>query len=429
MTLYRTFGVAALALGASIALAAPALSDQININPRVIPVGKWAEGMAFDGTTLWVAESGQRSVAQINVGQGTVMRRITVGRLPVNMGFGSDGAVYALVQTDKSIWQYFPGAPQGKQIGGLEGCPQAMTVAPQNLVVVTWLNCSSESARVIVVDPRTNQRRSSQVLAEMAQSVVTHEGRIFVGHTRGPALSVLDAQSLSIQKVNLPDVSASTLTANAARLYIGGSLGQSDTQGLVVAVDPNTLREVRRQVLDQPIAFMTDDDRNVVAVGGNGRVYVFSAGNLELQRTINMPGIVFKADGGPRAIMIQGNDLYITSSQQFGENGAVLVLSGWRPAAMPAPAPPQPMPPAPAPAPSPAPIAGATDCPYQVVAGPDSTGIWMYEDPDAGATKVEAVPADSKGLVADRCLTTWCHVSFRGKAGWVQRSHIKAVCN
>src|ERR1700761_8002443 len=79
--------------------AAPALADSITMTPRVIQVGKWAEGIAFDGTSVWVAESGQQSIAQVDPGRGTITRHVTVGRLPVGMTAYKDGAIYALVQT------------------------------------------------------------------------------------------------------------------------------------------------------------------------------------------------------------------------------------------------------------------------------------------------------------------------------------------
>lgn len=416
---------AALVCAGILAFSTAALSD--TISPRVIPVGKWAEGIAFDGSSLWVAESGQRGIAQVNPAQGSIVRRVQVGRLPVNM-VSMNGAIYALVQTDKLIWEQIPGA-QGRQIGGLDGCPQAMAGGGQYLWVLTWPGCSSETARVMRIDPRTNARNSTGMLAEMAQAIVSYHGKAWVGHSRGPALTVIDEQSLSARTVNVPNVSVQAMTANGAQVHIGGSIGQGGAQGVVAAVNPATMQEVRRQVVDQPIAAMTDDDRYVVAVGNRGRVYVFSSGDLELRRTIDMPGISFRpeAGAGPRSALINGNDLYVVNGQQFGENGAILVLAGWRPAAA-MPVQPQPSQPA-SPQPAAPPVAGATDCPYDVVNAGDSTGIWMFQDPDLSAPKVEAVPSDSKGLVADRCLTTWCHVSFRGKNGWVQRKSIKAVCN
>ena len=75
-------------------------ADTIAMTPRVIPVGQWPEGLVFQGEMLVVAERGQRTVAEINPQSGAVVKRWTVGRLPVGMALGAHGAVSALIQTD-----------------------------------------------------------------------------------------------------------------------------------------------------------------------------------------------------------------------------------------------------------------------------------------------------------------------------------------
>ena len=419
--------LAMVAIGAC-AIPSASFADTISLNPGIIAVGKWAEGLAFDGSSIWVAESGQRSIAQVNPAQGAVIRRVQVGRYPVGMAF-ANGAIYALVQTDKLVWQQFPGGAPGRQFGSLDGCPQGLAAGRQHLWVLTDLNCSDNHNRLIRLDPNTNERRAVDLPFDKAQKVAVHNGKAFVVRQRGQVLSEIDEQTLAIRNADVKDASPGVISANGALLYIGGLRGFAGTQGMVAAINPATMQEVGRRFIDQEIVAITDDARNVVGIGKEGRIYVFSTGDLQLLRTIDMPTANFRPDsdgGGPTALLLHGETLYISNFHQFGPNGAILTLNGWRPAAMPVTPAPQPMP---APAPPAPPVAGATDCPYQVAAGPDSTGIWMYQDPDTSATKVEAVPADSKGLVADRCLATWCHVSFRGKDGWVQRSHIKAVCN
>ena len=86
----------------------PANPDQVVIAPEIIDVGKWAEGLAWDGRSLWVAESGQRTVARIDLAARRVVEHVKVGRLPTDMVATSAGAVDALVATDKSVWKRSP---------------------------------------------------------------------------------------------------------------------------------------------------------------------------------------------------------------------------------------------------------------------------------------------------------------------------------
>jgi hypothetical protein len=389
-------------------IGAASAQDAVTLTPRVIPVGKWAEGIAFDGSSLWVAESGQRTIAQLDLGRGSVARRITVGRLPVGMTVGSDGAVYALVQTDQLVWQQFPGSAKGRAITGLEGCPDGLASSARYLWVLTWPDCTSNSGRVIRVDPEHSDRAASNILGEYAQSLVEKDGKVWVAHQRGQALSIVDDQTLAIRKADVQGASLQVISAGGANVYVGGSLGEGGSQGLVAAIDASTARETHRATLDQPVAVVTNDGANVVAVGDKGKIWVFSADRLELQRTITLTSRI-----DPKAALIQGDELYLSSGQQQGENGAVLILTGWRPAKIAAPA---------------SPSGGANDCPYQVVNVDAAAALWMYEDPDLQAPKVVAFPANARGLVADRCLRDWCHVTFRGASGWVERSHLQAAC-
>jgi hypothetical protein len=310
------------------------------------------------------------------------------------------------------------------------------------LWVLTEPDCSSATGRIVRVDPRNGAKSSSGMLDQEANSIAEHGGKIWVAHNRGRALSVVDEQSLSISKGDVPGAALYAITANNASIYVGGTLGEGSNQGLVALINPSTMQEVRRELVDQPVAVITADDRSVVAVGRTGKVWIFSAANLELQRTITVNA---GRPIDPKAVLIQGDSLFITNGQQQGENGAVLYLALWRPAQV-------------TPAPSPGgggaggglssgggrPDAGGgggaggggnssstagNECPYQVVNVDASTGLWMYEDPDLSAPKVVGIPASSRGLVADRCLQNWCHVTFRGQSGWVQRRNLQPICN
>jgi YVTN family beta-propeller protein len=50
-------------------------------------VGTNPLGVAFDGTNIWVANSGSGNVSKINVSTGTVVATVTVGTNPSGVAF------------------------------------------------------------------------------------------------------------------------------------------------------------------------------------------------------------------------------------------------------------------------------------------------------------------------------------------------------
>jgi hypothetical protein len=275
-------------------------ADTITLDPRVIPVGKWAEGIAIADNKLWVAESGQRSIAQVDLNRGNVVRRVQVGRLPVGMVTGSDGAVYSLVQTDRLVWQQLPNG-RTRSFGGLEGCPQGLAGSDRFLWVLTMPECSSVSSRLIRMNPNGGDPTSSRVFSEWAQAITTHQGKVWVAHARTPALTIVDEQTLSVRTANLAGVSLWAVTACCGNVHVGGRLGDEKTGGIVLSIDPATFQERRRHLVEQRIAVMADDDQSVVAVGEKGTIWVFSADRLELQRTITLATGAFD----PKAVLIR----------------------------------------------------------------------------------------------------------------------------
>src|SRR5262249_29613708 len=142
----------ALLVSASLcAFATPGLGDTITLSPRAFPLGKWVSGITFAGSSLWVSEAGQRTIAQLD-SNNTVVRRITVGRLPKVMEFANDGAIYTLVETDQTIWQQFPKAAQGKSIGGLDGCASNLTSG--NRFVWVLSSCQDRGG-LLRIDPQS----------------------------------------------------------------------------------------------------------------------------------------------------------------------------------------------------------------------------------------------------------------------------------
>jgi hypothetical protein len=297
------------------------------LTPRIITVGKWAEGIGFDGTSLWVAESGQRTIAQVNVESGKVVRHVTVGRFPVGMTSAADGSIYTLLQTDKLIWLQSPGKASGRALASdLEGCPNGIARADDGVLwVLTWPACSSDSGKVIRLNPNGGGRTASKVFGEYGEGIAAFGGKAWVAHSRGPALTVVD-EHMAVREGNVRGASLKPITSNSIGVYAGGSIGENTMQGLVVSINPNTLQEARRSAVNERIAAIAADDSNVVAMGVGGRIWVYSAERLVLQRTVRLSTGGFE----PHALSIVGDRLFISKSEHQGENGAVLVLTGWR---------------------------------------------------------------------------------------------------
>lgn len=383
-------------------------ADAVTLTPRIFPVGKWAEGITFGaGRSLWVAESGQRSIAELDPVSGQILQRIDVGRLPVGMAVGKDGTVAALVQTDKVVWQQPASQASGRVLAGLQGCPNGIAQGKKYIWVLTEPECSSVSSRLIRIDPPSG-RASTGILPEWAQAVAVANQNVWIAHAKAPALTVVDENTLAARTVDIRGVSLWAISACCGEVYAGGRLDQNNAHGIVIAIDPSTLQEKRRALVDQRIVAIVGDDKNVIAIGEKGRIWVFSARGLELQRVVNLATGVT----GPKAALLRGEELYVSIGQQRGENGAVLLLGGWRPVA----------------------DAGqgqamTTECPYAVTNVAPQDFLWMYQGPDTNVARVMGIPPNTRGITVDRCVKDWCHASFGGSAGWVQTRFIGAYCN
>ncbi|NNF76620.1 MAG: caspase family protein, partial [Rhizobiales bacterium] len=81
-------------------------AERVTLQASVWPIGKWPEGISSDGQNLWIAESGVRRVAQMDPTNGRVIKRVKVGRLPVDMVADPTGQVFSLIYTDGLVWSH-----------------------------------------------------------------------------------------------------------------------------------------------------------------------------------------------------------------------------------------------------------------------------------------------------------------------------------
>ena len=304
----------------------PANPDQVVIAPEIIDVGKWAEGLAWDGRSLWVAESGQRTVARIDLAARRIVERAKVGRLPTDMVATAAGDVNALIATDKLIWKRSANG-RSATLTQLAECPQAMIDGAQALWVLTLPDCSSDKSRLIRVDRASGRQTRTDELGQWGQAMTAQGDQIWIAHARGPALTVADQGSLDATSIKVAGASLWSLSANSRNVFGGGREDENNNAGLVIMFDPVNRTEIHREPVSQLVMKIISDDDHVVALGNKGTIWVFSARDLTLQRTITLSTGAFE----PHGAILHQDSILISVGQFRGENGAVFVVGDWRP--------------------------------------------------------------------------------------------------
>lgn len=304
----------------------PLVADEVDLAPRVIELGKWIEGVAHNGAHLWAAESGQRTMAKVDYRTGKVIERLNVGRLPVEVIATGSGDVYTLVATDKVVLKH---DSRGKksQLAKLKSCPSGMRAAGSDLFVLGEPDCSSASSQLVRIDTQKGTQKATANLGEWSTSLTPAGNEVWVGHARGTALTIVDRSTLKSGKLALPGIEVWTLAANSRSVFAGGRYENTDNDGSVVMVDARSRREVSRFSATELVTKIAADDEKVVAVGNQGTVWILSADDLSLVRTIRLSVGAFN----PSSVSFVGSDLVISTGQYRGENGAVFVLSGYMP--------------------------------------------------------------------------------------------------
>jgi DNA-binding beta-propeller fold protein YncE len=328
MRVFRRLSFAAAGFAALACLPTPGLAEgpkPVSQTPRVFPVGKWAQGVSVTPQGIWVAESGQRSIVLLDEKTGTVIRRVGVGRLPVNMVRDEKGVVSTLVQTDRRIWRQ-PAKAKGKALNGLPGCPNGLAQGRSALWILTLPTCDSTKSQLVRLDPATATKAQTRLLGEWGQAIAFGADKVYVAHARPPVLDIVDPKTLDARTMDLANLQLWSIASAAGRVFAGGRLSDNLAQGAVVSIDPQTGAEQRRRMVDQNVMAIVADESSVIAIGDKGRIFVFKAEGLEPVSVIDLSTGPFRVGG----VEIASGRLYVASETQFGENGAILVVDGWR---------------------------------------------------------------------------------------------------
>lgn len=301
-------------------------ADRVQLTPTIIETGKWLEGIAFDGRWLWAAESGQRTIAKIDFDSGRIVSRVKVGRLPVDLVSDGDGVSYTMVNTDQLIWRQ-DARGRGKKFAKVSECPEGMILNGQELFVLTMPDCSSVSSRVIRYSVSNGRSSKSGVMGEWATDLAAFRNKVWVSHSRGDMMSIVDGGSMGIETMHVAGADLWSVAADSRHIYSGGRATGTMDDGLVVMIDPVRRAELHRVRLSERVANIASDEEFVIAVGDKGTIWILSATDLKVLRTITLSTGGFNSRG-----LQMKEDLILISNQQYrGENGAVYVIGNWKP--------------------------------------------------------------------------------------------------
>ena len=166
-------------------------------------------------------------------------------------------------------------------------------------------------------------------VADGAADMKAAHGAIYISHGNSARfLTVLTPATGSIATTADPAIHFARLATNRSAVFAaGGPAGQNS--GIVRKLPQGQLQFSATQQFDERIAAIVATDEFVIAVGLQRRVWILSAADLSVLRTIETPGRALDAKD---AAIASGTLFIVSSSGDETESGnAVYAIDGWMP--------------------------------------------------------------------------------------------------
>lgn len=312
-------------------------SPRRTVPVRRVAVGKWPEGIASVGSSLWIAESGQRTIAELDPASLRLTRRLPIGRLPVSMGTDANGALYVAVVTDRTIARLAPGSRAPARVATITGTINHLKVSGTIAWALTWPNDSSSEIAVVGIDTRsgratTHARLSAGLDYEGADSDFAVVGnRIWIGFHNGDLLVLNRTDGTRVERFSDRGGAINAVAADGDRAVIAGVLTRtragSPGTGIVVVLDNDTMRPFGVRELPQPIVELVTSNGRIVAIGEQGHVFVLDREARLLRHLVPAQRIV----GRPVSAAVIGRRLFIATHGAGGPEGSLYVIAEWAP--------------------------------------------------------------------------------------------------
>lgn len=297
--------------------------------PRIGSVGKWPEGIGFDGTDLWIAESGQRTIAEFDPDDLRVQRRIKIGRLPVDMVSLPNGNVLIDVRTDTVIKQRKPGSSRAQRLASPGGYVDGMKLIDGTVWMLNWPEGSSGSIRIDRMNTGNGRVSKGRVLRKdvdyrgnnLDYTVVANSEAWVVFHDG--EVQVFDTNSWRKRtELEVPDRPTGThIETLGSRVAIGGFMDPYGTgTGRVTIYNADYKEVIAQYEIPRGVSAMTTAQGRFIVADAVGDVYVFDAADGRWLQHIQLTQPL----SSPKAAFVLGDRLYMTiyDSGVAGGDGA-----------------------------------------------------------------------------------------------------------
>ena len=301
------------------------VADTIVHEPTLIEAGKWLESIAFDGRFIWTADSGQRTVTEIEFDTHEVAKQYDVGRLPVEVVVDDDSNVYSLIATDKKILKHDT-KRRTTTLTTFAECVDAMDAEDATLWVLASTSCGSSNSSVVSVNARSGVQNSSGDLGEWATDILPMHNGIWVSHANREEITIVDKNTLNSRVIAIPDSDLWSLSTDYQSVIAAGRRGGGSNQGLVVKINADTFAEEGRVVFPEMVVQAASDGVFIYAVTETGRIYIVSLLNMDIMRTVDLQ--LPNVQGGqyrPTDMLLIEDLLVIAAGQFMDFSGAPIV--------------------------------------------------------------------------------------------------------
>ena len=203
-------------------------TGDVDLRIRLKPAGSEPEGLAFDGTSLWVVDQAGNRLLRLDPASGEVLEQLSTGAAPRLFARGDQGGWVANYDGASLTHVRLTHDCSGHDCLDYEGVDVPLDrkcLTPQGLAevdFVVWVACTAQS-RVLGVDAVSGEVVAHFEHIDHADAVVAHGRDVYVVGQVGPTVWRIDTRTRTVgEPLRLDD--AGPTTENVGAAVVGNAL-------------------------------------------------------------------------------------------------------------------------------------------------------------------------------------------------------------